>query len=47
MVYDGWLGGELPQSSAVEWLEKLREKLALVWEVAVDKGSKAKEINGL
>ena len=32
VVYDGWLRGELPQSSAVEWLEKLREKLVLVWE---------------
>ena len=40
VVYDGWLGGELPQSSAVEWLEKLREKLGR-W--LLDKESKAKE----
>lgn len=43
VLHEGWMGGDLKQSSAVEWIEKLREKLALVWEVAVEKEGRAKD----
>ena len=42
VVHDGWLRGELQGSYAVDWLEGLREKLALIWEVAIDKELVAK-----
>ena len=42
IVHDGWVGGDLNQSSATEWVESLRDKLALVWEVAVEKECAAK-----
>ena len=35
-------GGDLKGSSAVDWLEGLKEKLVLVWEVAVDREQEAK-----
>ena len=40
VVHEGWLGGDLLQSSAVEWIDLLR---ALVWEVAVEKEKRAKD----
>ena len=43
VVHDGWLGGDLPQSSAEEWIQNLRDSLTLVWEVAVDKEGLAKD----
>ena len=43
IVHEGWLSRDLPQTNAVEWIENLREKLALVWEVAVEKECNAKE----
>ena len=43
IMHEGWMGGDLQQSSTVEWIDKLREKLALVWEVAVVKEGKAKD----
>ena len=43
VVHEGWMGGDLPQSSTVQWIDQLREKLALVWEVAVGKEERAKD----
>ncbi len=43
IMHEGWMGGDLQQSIAVEWIEQLREKLALVWEVAVEKEGRVKE----
>ena len=43
IVHEGWMDGDLLQSSAVEWIDRLRGKLALVWEVAVAKEGKAKD----
>ena len=37
------MAGDLPQTSAAEWIGKLKETLALVWEVAVEKEQKAKD----
>ena len=37
------MDGDLLQSSAVEWIDRLKGKLALVWEVAVAKEGKAKD----
>ena len=37
------MGGDLPQSSAVEWIANMRDTLALVWEVAVVKEQRAKD----
>ena len=41
-MHEGWLSRDLPQTNAVEWNENLREKLALVCEVA-EKECNAKE----
>lgn len=43
VVHEGWLTGELPQSNAADWIGKLREQLALVWEVAVMKEQNSKD----
>ena len=43
VVHEGWLAGDLPQTNAVEWIDRLREKLGLVWEVAVVKEKAAKD----
>ena len=43
IVHEGWMDGDLLQSSAVEWIDRLRGKLALVWEVAVAKEGKVKD----
>lgn len=43
VVHEGWLSGDLLQSSAIEWINKLKEKLALVWEVAAVKEANTKE----
>ena len=43
VVHEGWMGGDLPQSSAVEWIANMRDTLALVWEVAVVKEQRAKD----
>ena len=43
VVDEGWMGGDLSQSSAIEWIEKLKDTLALTWEVAVEKEQKAKD----
>ena len=43
IVHEGLLSRDLPQTNAVEWIENLREKLALEREVAVEKERNAKE----
>ena len=43
VVHEGWLAGDLPQTNAVEWIDRLREKLGLVWEVTVVKEKAAKD----
>jgi len=43
IVHEGWIGGELKLSSVIEWINNLKDKLALVWEVAVESESTAKQ----
>ena len=42
IVHEGWMDGDLLQSSAVEWIDRLKGKLALVWEVAVARKGRLK-----
>ena len=37
------MGGNLPQCSAIEWMDQLKGTLALIWEIAVGKEQKAKD----
>ena len=43
VVHEGWMGGNLPQCSAIEWMDQLKGTLALIWEIAVGKEQKAKD----
>ena len=42
IVHAGWLEGDMSGGKAIDWLDSLKEKLALIWEVEVERESEAK-----
>ena len=42
-LWESWLSGDLPHSSAVEWVDQLREKLCVMAEAVKEKEGLAKE----
>ena len=43
VLRESWLSGDLPHSSAVEWVDQLREKLCVIAEAVKEKEGLAKE----
>ena len=41
-MHAGWLEGDMSGGKAIDWLDSLKEKLALIWEVVVERESEAK-----
>ena len=42
IVHAGWLEGDMSGGKAMDWLDSSKEKLALIWEVVVERESEAK-----